>query len=232
MQQQTASVFATHWNIYQKIIVHNYMLHAEFAGQTALAFKKLDTAQPLKVLDLGCGDAHQIAEQLKLQPVDSYTGYDLSAVALQHAKRNLTSVGCTTHLIEAELQSFAAQEHRMFDVIYSSYAIHHLQDGQKQQLLRDCFKSLRGKGAVIVIDIIRGEDQAKEEYVEQYISGIENYWAQLTPDEKGLIYEHIRNYDFPSSIIQLSSWAMEAGFTVEQSPVLDQMHKMLVLHKQ
>ncbi len=106
-----------------------------------------------------------------------------------------------------------------------------MQDAQKQQLLRDCFNSLRDKGVVIIIDIIRGENQSGEEYIEQYISRIENYWAQLTPNEKGLIYEHIRNYDFPSSINQLSSWAAAAGFTVEQSPVLDQLHKMLVLHK-
>jgi hypothetical protein len=46
------------WNVYQKIIANNYMMHNEFSRATIEALAQ--AAIPIKsILDLGCGDAQK-----------------------------------------------------------------------------------------------------------------------------------------------------------------------------
>jgi tRNA1(Val) A37 N6-methylase TrmN6 len=55
MLQNAALIFSQHWSIYQKIILHNYMHHAELGKKTAAVFREFP--QKLRILDIGCGDA-------------------------------------------------------------------------------------------------------------------------------------------------------------------------------
>jgi len=231
MSDQTVAIFDANWNIYQRVIDHNYMRHKEFGGFTAEAFESL-AGKPLTVLDLGCGDAAKMAEQLPQQPVASYTGYDLSAPVLSVAKANLAGAGCPVQLKEGLLQDFSAQEHDSFDVIYSSFAIHHLQDEEKKALLQDCYNYTTHNGVMIVIDIFRGEGQGRMDYINEYTQDIRNTWQVLAFGEKELIRAHMESYDFPASLEDMAAWAKEAGFTVGETLVVNKLNKAIVLRKE
>lgn len=231
MSDQTVAIFNANWHIYQKVIAHNYMRHKDFGEQTAATFKTINASHPLKILDLGCGDAVKMAEQLPLQPVASYTGYDLSGPVLEVAKVNLAHAGCVVHLKEGLLQSFRRQEDSTFDVIYSSFAIHHLQDEQKKALLHDCFTRLAANGVMIVIDIFRSDEQERMEYINEYTQDIKDTWLALTTTEKEMVREHMEAYDFPASLEHMAAWAEEAGFTVGETLVVNKLNKMIVLRK-
>src|SRR5947208_14862631 len=90
MEQNPSLIFSEHWSIYQKIILQNYMYHAEFANKTATVFKKLPSKK-LHILDMGCGDVIPLLPVLKQVQVASYAGYDLSSLALQLASQHLTA---------------------------------------------------------------------------------------------------------------------------------------------
>jgi cyclopropane fatty-acyl-phospholipid synthase-like methyltransferase len=230
MTPKLAAIFVSSWNIYQKIITYNYMRHKEMAEKTRAAFNSAYIKTPMRVLDFGCGDAQPIIPQLQLQPVSEYIGYDLSGSALEFAKQNLAAIPCKCLLRCAPMQSFSDIEMENFDIIHSSYAIHHLQDDEKINLLQACFNRLNNGGIMIVIDIFSNAGQKREAYIEEYIHNIETAWAMVTRDEKQQVYDHIRNYDLPVYTGDMAGWARAAGFTVTEYRI-DERHTMLALKK-
>src|SRR5690242_5118207 len=132
MEQNPALIFAEHWSIYQKIILHNYMHHSEFAQKTALVYKKL-SSRKLHILDMGCGDVVPLLPILKQVSVASYTGYDLSAPALQVASMHLSNENFYYALREGNMTDLIHSEENQFDIIQSSFAIHHLADDEKRK---------------------------------------------------------------------------------------------------
>lgn len=207
------------------------MLHQQFRVQTAVAISRYKGSGSLHILDMGCGDAIQMVEQLKVQPVSSYTGYDISPEALALASENLKGVGCPVELKQGAMQDLIKLETGGFEIIYTSFAMHHLEDDQKVQLLQDCFDKLTDYGMLILIDIFRKEDATREEYIDQYFSMIRKEWAALDEKEKQLIYDHITEFDHPATLTDMISWGQETGFSIEQFPIADDKHLMLVLNK-
>jgi ubiquinone/menaquinone biosynthesis C-methylase UbiE len=230
MEQNPALIFSQHWSIYQKVILHNYMHHAEFVNKTATVFKKL-SSKKLHILDIGCGDAIPLLPVLQQVQVASYTGYDLSSSALQLASAHLTAHNFSYTFREGNMIELIQEEENQFDIIHSSFAIHHLQDGEKRKLLRSCFNRLLPGGKMIYTDIFRQQYIFRDQYIEEYFSFIENDWPSLTINEKQLVYDHIRQYDFPSYIEETIEWIYSLGSTVIENYQPDHRHAMLVLDK-
>ena len=168
MEQNSAKVFSENWNIYQKIILHNYMHHAAFVKKTAEVFRKL-SQKKLRILDIGCGDAMALLPILQQAPVAFYSGYDLSPYALQMAAANLSSQHFPSSFKEGNMMMLIQEEKKQFDVVHSSFAIHHLQDDEKQKLFKACFDKLTPGGKMIYIDVFRQRGNTREQYIEDYI---------------------------------------------------------------
>src|SRR4030095_16499296 len=116
MEQNPALIFSEHWSIDQKIILHNYMHHAEFANKTATVFKKL-SSKKLHILDIGCGDAIPLLPVLQQVQVASYTVYDLSSSALQLASAHLTAHNFSYTFGEGNMIELIQEEENQFDII-------------------------------------------------------------------------------------------------------------------
>lgn len=117
--------------IYQKIISQNYMFHRDFVIKSNTAIKKLKYLEPFNVLDLGCGDAQLISEQLSFFNVDLYTGYDLSSTALALAAKNLETKNVEYEIFQGAMEMLLETNTSTYDIIQSSFAIHHLGDTGK-----------------------------------------------------------------------------------------------------
>jgi len=231
MEQNPAKVFSENWSIYQKMIFHNYMHHAEFAGKTAALFETL-SQKNLHILDIGCGDVAPLLPVLQQAHVASYTGYDLSTAGLQLAAEHLKAHSFSSALKNGDMLSLILEEENQFDVIHSSFAIHHLQDDKKRELLQACYNKLLPGGKMIYTDVFRQPHISRDQYIDDYFSYIKNDWHLLTAEEKQPIYEHVRQYDFPSDIQETIRWIQLPGFSVSDSYQPDHRHTMLVLEKE
>lgn len=204
-------LFVDSWSVYQKIITSNYMFHREIHVEVE---RLLDSFQPssFAFLDLGCGDASMIAPLLKSHGTGSYTGVDLSDTALAQASSNLASLSCPITLKNTDMLRFLQEDTESYDVIFSSYALHHLNSHDKRTFLKACHRRLNSTGSLIMIDITRDEHQDLPEFLDTYCRIIELEWSDLSPEEANHVTNHVRENDLPEQTGDLRAMALNAGF--------------------
>lgn len=209
-------VFRRAWGTYRKVIRENYMFHREIS---AAQRKILDTVPgAVDVLDLGCGDASQIGEMFDAGKIGTYCGCDLSSHALDEARHHLEPLGKRARLLCRDMLAVLREspgEH--FDVVYSSYAMHHLPQEEKQEFFHECRRVLRRNGMLILADIMREEGETLTDYFDRYIERMDADWVMLSMNERNSIQEHIRSCDFPEPPSLLKSMAAQAGFRDSQN---------------
>lgn len=231
MEQSSAQIFSENWSTYQKLILHNYMHHAEFASKTVDVFKGLPK-KDIHLLDIGCGDVIALLPVLQKFPIASYTGYDLSPFALNMAAAHLNEQSFSSVLRKGNMITLIQEEEKQFDLIHSSFAIHHLQDDEKIKLLQACFDRLLSGGRMIYTDVLRQQRTSRDQYIEEYFSYIKNDWPLLAAHEKKLVCDHVRQYDFPGDFEETIAWIKSTGFIVSENYQPDHRHAMLVLNKE
>ncbi|MES2649545.1 MAG: class I SAM-dependent methyltransferase [Bacteroidota bacterium] len=228
MNTTATQIFTDNWKVYQKVIQHDYMHHVAFGTELFKTINARDKPAGLSVLDIGCGDASQFCSNLQNQKLATYTGYDLSEPALMLAKENLAFISENVHLLQGDMQELLQQENGMFDIIYSSFAIHHLQDNTKQQLLQECYNHLNKNGILVYTDIFLSIEQSRTEYRAAYTDNMNSNWTMLNDSEKQLIFDHINTFDFPASINDVKTWLTSTGFTIKQIVQPDAWHYMII----
>ncbi len=227
-----ADLFNKHWRIYHQVLENNYMHHRDFALQIESVFQKTLPAEiPLHILDCGCGDAYYISQQLRGLSLGSYTGLDMSEFALSKAKENTNILNCPTYLKQGYMQELIEREEGKYDIIYCSFSMHHLQDNEKALFIKRCFDLISENGFLIVIDVLRNDGQLREECIEEYISWIDQCWEKIAQEDKALIYDHMRNYDFPTTKSQLIAWCRDTGLmdTFQFHP--DSLNSIIIFQK-
>ena len=97
-----------------------------------------------RVLDLGSGDGRLLDLVLRVTPDASGVAVDFSPVMLERLKTRFgtgTRVEIIDHNLEQPLPSLGT-----FDVVVSSFAIHHLEHERKQQLYEEIWRILEPGG--------------------------------------------------------------------------------------
>jgi len=220
--------FNSSWSVYRKVVDLNYMNHRQFGERTKEYLKRIPGR--LRILDLGCGDAIEMAHYLQSIDVEQYTGCDLSRYALDLAGRNLSGIGGVT-LIQESMENLLGQETRLFNLIHSSFAIHHLSDTQKGMVLDRIFQLLEPGGIFLLIDVFRLPGQSRPHYISRYLRMLREDWSGLSEPEKDLIEEHIIHFDFPADEDDVLSMARNAGFNQLDFTSPDEHHKMILFQK-
>lgn len=230
-ENQEFQLFTKNWGIYQKVIEHNYMFHKEFKDEVTLALKQISAQRPIKVLDLGCGDANFITDCLSSIPVEHYTGFDSSATVLKFAAENLERNHISYDLKIGNMEDLILEEGSHFDFIFSSYAVHHLQDENKLMLIKNCFDRLKYQGSFLLIDIFRSQNESRDAYIDRYSNWILNDWAHFDISEKQALIDHLSAFDFPSDYDYFQSAIQQIGFSSKPTNYVDNTHKMLLFTK-
>ncbi|NTU52140.1 MAG: methyltransferase domain-containing protein [Chlorobiaceae bacterium] len=212
MSADPITIFRKTWGTYQKVISNNLMFHKEISEAVA---KRYEThSGQLRLLDLGCGDASHITNILKPGQLAEYCGCDLSPYALDDAGINLAPLGIPVTLLCRDMLAVLHEvDENHFDIVYSSYALHHLPVEAKQTFFTQCRRALSLDGCIILVDIMREEEQSRTEYLCHYNKTVRTQWQALTPDERNQVQEHIRSCDFPETPSTLETLARHAGFT-------------------
>jgi ubiquinone/menaquinone biosynthesis C-methylase UbiE len=223
-------IFNDSWNLYKKVVDADYMHHQLFNRLTLEAVDEIKKEHPLQMLDIGCGDATPVLSLLENTPLESYTGYDLSEVALRACAANLSFLNRQVILKQGDMSTLLDQEERSFDLIFSSYAIHHLEDLKKSGLFKKITSKLKPEGRFIYIDIYREEGQTLELYRESYTEYILQ-WDAIDSKEKSAVIEHISQFDLPSTLSDMKDWFSEAGMKIIRMEKGDDRHIFLSLER-
>ena len=208
--------FNEHWRFYQKVLSNNYMRHQEIYS-VLHEFLVNHYKKPFKILDLGCGDAHFAAQALLNTTMNFYCGIDLSKPALEIASDNMVKLKSEKHFIQGDLFQLIFQlgqnQENSFDVILSSFALHHLTLKQKEYLIGHLPHLLKADGVFFLIDLVRPSEENREAYIKRYLENVRQDWSILTPQEFLRVEEHISTSDFPETQETLCSLARKHGFS-------------------
>jgi putative AdoMet-dependent methyltransferase len=155
-----------------------------FAGYKKLMSKIYNTVmrdKKLNILDIGIGTGSLSAELYK----NGYkiTGIDFSEEMIKICKTKMPSARLIQHdFIKGLPEGIKGEK---FDYIISTYALHHLNDGEKIVLIKESLKILDNSGSIIIGDIgfqTRKEfDECKALYREEW------------DDEYYFVFEEIKN---------------------------------------
>lgn len=212
MNQSIVKKFFDNWSIYEKVLAHNYMFHDDIYRDVQHFIASHYADRPFALLDLGCGSALHLAHALKSSSIGRYSGYDLSDLALAHAARNLAGLGCPIELHQGDLLEGLKANRKTFDLIFSSFALHHFVSTDKTVFFQLAYQNLSENGRLLLIDVMREENEDQTLYLARYCDWLRSNWKALKPEELDALCDHIENHDFPEMASTLSAMAMDAGF--------------------
>ena len=187
------------WSLYKRIVDNDYLCHRSAKRALCEWFDGFD--RPFSFLDLGCGDAAFSAEILSGRPVSSYTGMDLSPVALDLAMENTRRLMTPVSLVSGDFLTGIAALPADYDVIYIGLSLHHLSRGEKEFFFGELRRRVAPGGALLVYDPVLAPGESREAFMGRWVDHAEWAWNA-----------HVTTADFPEEIGTLNRMAVAAGF--------------------
>jgi ubiquinone/menaquinone biosynthesis C-methylase UbiE len=163
---------------------------------------------PKHILDLGCGNGNITSKLLKVFPKAYYTLLDASENMLELCQAQFGSLNKT--YVQSYFQDYEYPIHRV-DMVVAGFSLHHCNAKDKQQLLKNIYKSLTHNGVFICSDLMIDRKTKEHE-------SLLEYWKDFvlnSSDNKtwNWLMEHYKTYDNPDSLNNQLKWLKEAGFT-------------------
>ena len=213
MSPAEANKFFAESSIYDDILARNCMHHDDIYRDVREFFVERYADRPFTILDLGCGSARHLTQALQGRSLNRYVGFDLSDVALAHARHNLAGLGCAIELHQGDLLEGLKKNHDDFDVIFTSFALHHLSAAEKSTFFHAACQKLNDDGILLVIDTMRDDGEDRSRYLDRYCAWLRSRCETLSVQALDRLCDHIRSNDFPETIAQLDSMATWAGLS-------------------
>ncbi|MEY3178593.1 MAG: hypothetical protein RJB42_834, partial [Bacteroidota bacterium] len=149
----------------------------------------------------------------------------------QFAKKHFTSFENTATFQIGRMEELIKDDQTSYNVIYTSFAIHHLVDEKKAEIIKDCYNKLIEGGLFILIDIKRQLGQSISDYKASYAQWINADWYALDKDEKNAIIDHLNTCDIPVETNAYIEYAQHAGFSLLEDVNVDTRHALLAFVK-
>jgi len=187
------------------------MYHREiYAKISDLLTQRKDHGQ-YRLLDLGCGNVRFMAPALMRSPPALYHGVDLSEAALEEARSYLAGLPATVILTHGDLLEAAESTVDKWDVIFTGFAVHHLTLEEKGRLFQAAGSCLSDCGWLLMVDVLREENQSREYYLEGYLRFMRECWTRIPPDQLEEACAHVETHDYPESLSTLNKMAHTSG---------------------
>ncbi|MCP4192843.1 MAG: class I SAM-dependent methyltransferase [Planctomycetaceae bacterium] len=203
------------WSLYDAIIQHNYMRHAELVDRLKQSVN--DLPQPFDILDLGCGDSWISEHIFPSEMVHHYHGIDLSEAALNKADSQLAAWRGRTQFTCGDINTFLSEAAtESCSIILMSYSLHHLSSEQKRQVLHSAHRVLRQDGHLLWIDLFRQDQEDRDTYLRRLCNHIRTDWTALTPEQNRQAVDHVNASDFPESEGWMQTETKQAGLSLSR----------------
>lgn len=208
---ESTAIFTRSWSLYDLITAHNYMFHREIYREVENLLRSRSDTGSCRILDLGCGNARYLAPCLKRLSPQVYEGVDLSEAALGEAEGYLSELSGEVILTRGDLLEVVEKTTSKWDVIFSGFAVHHLTLDEKARFFQAAGYSLSAKGWLIMVDVVREEDQDREGFLKDYVKFMREKWIAIPDDQLNEACAHVREHDYPECLSTLNALARKAG---------------------
>ena len=131
----SSKYFNDHWQQYQDVLNNNTLYHREMMTTLDDFLNNHFGAQPFSFVDVGCGDSSTVLSVLKDKDLAEYVGIDAAHDVLTYAEKNLKIINCKKEFIAKDMQNAIRELSFTYDVIFSSYAVHHLSLQEKAEFI-------------------------------------------------------------------------------------------------
>jgi len=215
------------WSLYSRIIANNYMRHRDLSVVVRGFLAGLDRS--CRVLDLGCGDGWMARECLKNTQVRRYVGIDTSADAIARVRAcppagsepDNARIDLSCEDVFTALHALPAGE---FDLVLSSYCLHHFSQPQKLVVLRQIRRVLTPDGSFIWTDLARSSQQTRDTYLNSLVRDMRQNWPALRSEESEETVAHVLSSDFPEEEQWMLDTARECGFSLARTLLRDEFY--------
>ena len=136
--------------------------------QTALDVMPFQSDERLEAIDLGIGTGYFTDRFLEAFPQSKVRGLDGAEAMVELAKERLGSRGKNVEFLVGDFRDLGKHYAGVggIDVVYSSYALHHLTREEKVSAVRDAVSLLRPGGWLMNADIIASDTLDVEERIQ------------------------------------------------------------------
>lgn len=214
--RDAAEIFIDTWSLYGRVVSHNYMYHREIFADVGKYLRTRFGGAGISVCDLGCGDARHFSSALRELSVRSYRGCDLSETALAQARANVASPGLDAELACADLSDYLRDCTERFDLVFSSFALHHLTTEEKGEAFREVSRNLQPGGVFLLVDVARNEGESHDAYMQAACDWMRKEWHDFSPEEMATICDHVTGNDLPETVATLARLATAAGLSAPE----------------
>ena len=163
---------------------------------------------PIKILDMGCGNGNVTSQLLQLFPKAHYTLLDASQEMLEHCKKRFKNAKIS--VVESYFNEYVFEEN-YFDLIVASFSLHHCNTQEKQDLFKKFYTALKQNGVFTCSDLMVNKNTIEHE-------DLLLFWNQFVhetfPDGEKWewLMEHYNEYDKPDPLKKQLKHLQKAGF--------------------
>lgn len=197
----SASVyFNENWYRYQSTIKNNTLYHREMMTALGQFLTKTMGSRAFSFVDMGCGDSSTIATVLANSSIETYIGIDEAHDVLKMAAISLAPLKAKKTFIADNMTSAILHIQNPVDIIFTSYAAHHLSLQDKFNFIENCKQHLKPQGFLLMIDGILKPHQTRDEWLDALQKRMESTLLDVSKEDIEARMEHPRKDDFPESI--------------------------------
>lgn len=227
--KRVGNYFDANWSRYLQNVRNNALYHTEM-------FATLDTflkqqAKDITLADLGSGDSSAIVEVLKNNTIKCYIGVDTAPGILEQAKNILADVTCKKQFMCEDMANAVNKLPVPIEIIFTSYALHHLSYADKVKFIQDCQNKLTPGGYFIMVDGVLAPNQTRDEWLDGLQNRLHDASPNLTTEELDHLMEHPRQDDFPESIATFREIAKQQNWKQFDVWVDKEMYAFMVFGK-
>jgi ubiquinone/menaquinone biosynthesis C-methylase UbiE len=207
--------------MYNAVIQADYMKHGELVAKLADWAQK--QSNPLRIIDLGCGDAWLATRVFRNANVDNYLGVDVSDSAVELARDHIAIWPGRAEVVAGNLAEFLrGLPNFSANVVLASYSLHHFLSPQKVTLISECHRILAPGGSFLWIDAVRDDDESRDAYLQRLTYAMQHDWTALTEEQRANACRHVWESDFPETASWMIEHVQQAGFECTETILKDE----------
>lgn len=204
--------FNENWQRYVSTVKNNTLYHREMLASLRQFLDIHMSSRAFSFVDVGCGDSSMVAPILLEQNITKYTGIDAAEDVLKLAADNLVQLHCEKEFIADNMSTAVPNLSSPVDIIFTSYAVHHLSLQDKIHFIHSCKQQLNPHGFLLMIDGVLKPNQSRDEWLSDLKARIEETNVDITSDETAIRMAHPAEDDFPESIETLADIAQQQAW--------------------
>jgi ubiquinone/menaquinone biosynthesis C-methylase UbiE len=194
------SYFEKQWTEYKNIVTSNILFHNElhfYLLRTLEEYSK-KINNNITLIDLGCGDSSNVISVLKNFKIKKYIGVDNTKLSINLSSKNLQELDCEKELHLNEMDDFIFKiSNNSIDIIFTSFALHHIKHDRKKIFIEECNKKLKKDGILFIADPLLNDSNCQIDFINEFEKRmIEN---NLNPTEINEMINHCKNFDYHES---------------------------------